>query len=69
MKRKAAPLAEVELLPAPQGCAAPRPPSSGPGGAASFVIQLPEGATVTVPAGFDFDEALALLTLVREALR
>lgn len=67
MKRKTTPLAEVELLiPNHPGCLAH--PSS-PAAPAPFVIQLPEGASVSVPPGFDFDETLALLTLVREALR
>ena len=67
MKRKASRLAEVQvdrslsLLPSPCLPA----PSSG----AVFVVQLPQGATVAVPAGFDAEEVLLLLTVVREALR
>lgn len=68
MKRRTAPLAEVDLASTGPQHATPLL-TSPPGGPGPFVIQLPEGATVTVPSGFEFDEALALLTLVREALR
>jgi hypothetical protein len=34
-----------------------------------FTVRLPEGATITVPGGFDADEVFILLTVVREALR
>ena len=34
-----------------------------------FVVDLPEGARVSVPAGFDADEVFNLLLVVREALR
>ena len=44
---------------------APSPSSSASGPA--FLVHLPEGATVAVPAGFDAQEVLVLLTLVREA--
>lgn len=67
MKRRPTLLSEVELVPnSPPGG---KPLPTGPTPGAPFVVQLPEGATVSVPAGFDFDEALALLTLVREATR
>ncbi len=66
MKRRPNPLTEVELIPNDPGCIAH---PSGPAAVAPFTIQLPEGAAVSVPTGFDFDETLALLTLVREALR
>ena len=64
MKRKISRLAEVQLDP-------PHPPlwPSGPVPGAAFAVQLPEGATVAVPAGFDADEVFILLTVVREALR
>ena len=42
------------------------PAISGTSGAA-FAVQLPGGATVTVPPGFDSDERFILLTVVREA--
>ena len=64
MKRKCSRLAEVQLAHA-QHPSAPARPSPGDG----FAVQLPEGATVTVPAGFEADEVFALLTVVREALR
>jgi hypothetical protein len=32
-------------------------------------VQLPEGATVAVPVGFEANEVFVLLTVVREALR
>jgi hypothetical protein len=32
-------------------------------------VHLPEGVTVAVPAGFEGEEVLVLLTVVREALR
>ncbi len=45
----------------------PSLPVSGSG--AVFVVQLPQGASVSVPAGFDADEVFNLLLVVREALR
>jgi hypothetical protein len=66
MKRKPTPLAEVELFSNPCVRTA-HPPGAAAG--APFIIQLPEGAVVSVPPGFNFEETLALLTLVREALR
>jgi hypothetical protein len=64
MKRKISRLAEVQLD-------HPHHPlwPSGPAPGAAFAVQLPEGATVAVPAGFDADEVFLLLTVVREALR
>jgi hypothetical protein len=62
MKRKYTRLAEVQL---------DRPfPGSSPGlivPGAAFTVQLPTGATIGVPAGFDADELFTLLTVVREA--
>jgi hypothetical protein len=62
MKRKYTRLAEVQLD-------RPLPGSSsallGPG--AAFTVQLPTGATIAVPAGFDADELFSLLTALREA--
>jgi len=62
MKRKYTRLAEVQLDP-------PRHASSpallGPG--AAFTVQLPAGAAIAVPAGFDPAELFILLTVVREA--
>lgn len=68
MKRKSAGLTEVQLK-QPRTGSSPHlmPPGSGGGGA--FAVHLPEGATVSVPAGFDADEVFALLVVVREALR
>jgi hypothetical protein len=64
MKRKYTRLAEVQLdRPLPDLS----PALLGPG--AAFTIQLSEGATVAVPAGFDADEGFLLLTVVREAMR
>jgi hypothetical protein len=61
MKRKYTRLAEVQL---------DRPlPGSSPGlivPGAAFTVQLPTGATIAVPAGFDADELFILLTVVRE---
>jgi hypothetical protein len=62
MKRKYSRLAEVQL---------DRPlPGASPGlmvPGAAFTVQLPTGATIAVPAGFDADELFTLLTVVREA--
>lgn len=40
-----------------------------PGSGSVFVVDLPEGARVSVPARFDADEVFNLLLVVREALR
>ena len=48
----------MSLAPSPSG------PATGPG--AGFLVHLAEGATVAVPPGFEAQEALVLLTLVRE---
>ena len=66
MKRKASRLAEVQVAGSRSLLRSPSLPVSGSG--AGFVVQLPQGATVGVPAGFDAEEVL-LLTVVREALR
>lgn len=62
MKRKYTRLAEVQL---------DRPlPGSSPAllrSWAAFTVQLPTGASIAVPAGFDADELFILLTVVREA--
>lgn len=63
MKRKFSRLAEVQVT----GDVSPPPAASNPTGA--FLVHLPEGATVAVPAGFDGEEVMVLLTVVREALR
>jgi hypothetical protein len=68
MKRKCSGLAEVHLQHPGNG------PSSclllpGSGASAAFAVHLPEGATVTIPAGFDADELFTLLFTVREVLR
>ena len=67
MKPKSSLLAEVQVA----GAVDLRPPSiwPAPGPGAGFLVHLPEGATVAVPAGFDGEEVLVLLTVVREALR
>jgi len=67
MKRKSSRLAEVQVT----GSRRQLPSHSlpAPGSGAGFVVQLPQGATVAVPAGFDAEEVLLLLTVVREALR
>ena len=67
MKRKSSHLAEVQVDGSTRLLPAPSLPVSVSG--AVFVVQLPQGATVAVPAGFDAEELLLLLTVVREALR
>ena len=67
MKRKASRLAEVQV--AGSRSLLPSQSLPVPGAGAGFVVQLPQGATVAVPAGFDAEEVLLLLTVVREALR
>jgi len=67
MKRQSSRLAEVQVAGAVSVAPAPNWPPTGPG--AGFLVHLPEGATVAVPAGFAVQEVLVLLTLVREALR
>ncbi len=67
MKRKASRLAEVQV--AGSLSLLPSQSLSVPGPGAGFVVQLPQGATVAVPAGFDAEELLLLLTVVREAVR
>ena len=65
MKRPSSRLAEVQVAGAISVAPAPSWPPTGPG--AGFLVHLPKGATVAVPAGFDAQEVLVLLTLVREA--
>ena len=66
MKQETVRLAEVEVeYEAKVGSATHRPTDASP----IFVVQLPEGAKVSVPAGFDADEVFVLLLAVREALR
>ena len=67
MKQKTSCLAEVQVDGSTRLLPAPTLPVTGAG--AVFVVQLPQGATVAVPAGFDAEEVLLLLTVVREALR
>ena len=67
MKRKASRLAEVQVAGSLSRLPSPSLPVPGPG--AGFLVQLPQGATVAVPAGFDAEAVLLLLTVVREALR
>ncbi len=67
MKRKASRLAEVQVAGSLSLLPCTSLPATGPG--AVFVVPLPQGATVAVPAGFDAEEVLLLLTVVREALR
>ena len=67
MKRKTSRLAEVQVDGSTR--LLPSPSLPGPGSGTGFVVQLPQGATVAVPAGFDAEEVLLLLTVVREALR
>ena len=67
MKRKASRLAEVQVAGSLSLLPSSSLPVPGPG--AVFVVQLPQGASVAVPAGFDAQEVLLLLTAVREALR
>jgi hypothetical protein len=64
MKQKHCELAEVQVD-------VPRHhlTSDGIGADKLFTVCLPEGATVSVPAGFDADEVFMLLTVVREAMR
>ena len=67
MKRKASRLTEVQVAESLSLLPAQSLPVSGSG--AVFVVQLPQGSTVAVPAGFDAEEVLLLLTVVREASR
>ncbi|MEN9576840.1 MAG: hypothetical protein RL514_4695 [Verrucomicrobiota bacterium] len=67
MKRKASRLAEVEVAGSLSRLPPPSLPAAGSG--TTFLVQLPQGATVAVPAGFDAEEVLLLPTVVREALR
>jgi hypothetical protein len=62
MKRQYARLSEVQVERL-------RPGSSSTmlGPSAAFTVQLPTGASIAVPAGFDPDELFILLTVVREA--
>lgn len=62
MKRPRARLAEVQLQPLPRPAAGPRLAAD-----AAFAVSLPTGATGAVPAGFDPEELLSLLTVLREA--
>jgi hypothetical protein len=67
MKRKASRLAEVQVAGSLSRLPSPSLPAAGP--RVVFLVQLPQGATVAVPAGFDAEEVLLLLTVVREAVR
>ena len=64
MKRKRS-LTEVQLTPALNDS-----PASSPDAPAqsAFPVRLPEGAVVSIPAGFDPEELLSLLVVLREAL-
>ena len=67
MKRKCSRLAEVQL---DDSLKVPSPSLIAPGSpGAVFMLHLPEGAKVAVPAGFDADELFTLLIVAREALR
>ena len=65
MKQTASRLAEVQVAGAMSLAPSPSSSASGP----AFLVHLPEGVTVAVPVGFDGEEVLVLLTVVREALR
>ena len=67
MKRQSSRLTEVQVAGAMSLAPSPSCPSTGPG--AAFLVHLPEGVTVAVPAGFAGEEVLVLLRVVREALR
>ena len=67
MKPKSSLLAEVQVSSAVNLSPASIWPATSPG--AGFLVHLPEGVTVAVPAGFDGEEVMVLLTVVREALR
>ena len=67
MKRQSSRLAEVQVAGAGSLAPAPSWPTTSPGGA--YLVHLPEGVTVAVPAGFDGEEVMLLLTVVREAWR
>ena len=67
MKRTSPRLAEVQVAGPHSLTPPPFPSASGPG--AGFLVHLPQGASVAVPAGFDADEVFLLLTVVREALQ
>lgn len=64
MKRKRS-LTEVQLAPALSG---PLPSSPNAPAQPAFTVRLLEGAAVSIPAGFDPEELLSLLVVVREAL-
>lgn len=68
MKSKIAGLAEVEVDGA-QGLGVSLRRSLAAGASPSFVVQLPEGGSVAVFAGFDPDDLFNLLTVLREAGR
>ena len=67
MKRKASRLAEVQVDGSARLLLSPSLPVSVSG--AVFVMQSRQGVPVAVPAGFDAEEVLLLLTVVREALQ
>ena len=67
MKRPSSRLAEVQVAGARSLAPTPSWPATSPGGA--YLVHLPEGVTVAVPAGFDGEEVMVLLTVVREVLR
>ncbi len=64
MKRKCSRLAEVQL----DATIAYSLLLTGSTASAVFTVRLPNGAGVTVPAGFDADELLTLLVVIQEAL-
>ena len=67
MKRKPSRLAEVQVAGAVHLTPASLWPATNPG--AGFLVHLPAGVTVAVPAGFAGEEVMVLLTVVREAWR
>ena len=64
MKRKCSRLTEVQLDAATHDSFS----LTGSTGAAVFTVRLPNGAGVTVPAGFDADELFTLLVVIQESL-
>jgi len=65
VKRKCSRLAEVQIQ-SPSESISPLPACNGL--QKTFLVRLPKGAVVVVPAGFDPDELFTLLVVLQEAL-
>ena len=64
MKRKCSRLAEVQIQSASESIS---PLLACNGSQKTFLVRLPQGASVVAPAGFDPDELFALLVVLQEA--